>query len=97
LPIGAILFVVLAYTVLMLAVEHLPPNYAAGAAFLAPLIGFAAGAQAAIRRMDPGDARHHRQPAADARHLPRHDGARRAHRKRQRARVRTEVERLLFG
>ena len=36
---GAIVFAVLAYTVLMLAAGHLPPSYASGAAFLAPLIG----------------------------------------------------------
>jgi hypothetical protein len=30
-----------AYTVLMLAVAHLPPNYPAGAALLVPLIGLA--------------------------------------------------------
>jgi hypothetical protein len=40
--IGAIVFLALAYTVLMLAAGHLPPNYAAGAAFLVPLIGLAA-------------------------------------------------------
>lgn len=32
--IGAIVFIVLAYTMLMLGVGHLPPNYASGAAFL---------------------------------------------------------------
>jgi hypothetical protein len=32
---------VLAYTVLMLAAGHLPPNYAAGAALFVPSIGFA--------------------------------------------------------
>jgi len=35
---GAIVFIVLAYTVLMLAAGHLPPS----AAFLVPLIGLAA-------------------------------------------------------
>ena len=38
----------LAATVLMLAAGHLPPNYSAGAAFLAPLIGFAAVAWAFV-------------------------------------------------
>jgi len=33
---------VLAYTVLMLAAQHLPPSYSAGAAFLLPLFGLAA-------------------------------------------------------
>jgi hypothetical protein len=46
--IGAIVFLVLAYTVRTLAVEHLPANYAAGAAFLVPLIGFAAVAWAFV-------------------------------------------------
>jgi hypothetical protein len=41
-------FLVLAYTVLMLAAEHLPPNYAAAASFLVPLIGFAAVAWAFV-------------------------------------------------
>ena len=40
--VGAIVFGVLAYTVLMLAAGHLPSNYAAGAAFIVPLIGLAA-------------------------------------------------------
>ena len=40
--IGAIAFLVLACTVLMLAAGHLPPSYASGAAFLAALIGAAA-------------------------------------------------------
>jgi len=46
--VGAIVFLVLVYTVLMLAVAHLPPNYAAGGAFLVPLIGFAAVAGAVV-------------------------------------------------
>jgi drug/metabolite transporter (DMT)-like permease len=40
--IGAIVFVVLAYTVLMLAAGQLSPSYAAGVAFLAPLVGLVA-------------------------------------------------------
>jgi hypothetical protein len=39
---GAIVFLVLAYTVLVLAAGHLPSDYAAAAAFLVPLIGLAA-------------------------------------------------------
>lgn len=39
---GAIIFVVLAYAVLMLAAGRLSPAYVSGAAFLAPLIGLAA-------------------------------------------------------
>jgi hypothetical protein len=37
-----------AYTVLIPAAGHLPPSYAAGAAFLVPLIGFAAVAWAFV-------------------------------------------------
>ena len=55
--ISAIVFLVLAYTVPMLAVEHLPPNYASGAAVLVPLVGFAAVAWAFVperkRRYEP--------------------------------------------
>jgi len=40
--IGAIVFVVLAYTVLMLSANVLPATYRVGAAFLMPLIGLAA-------------------------------------------------------
>jgi hypothetical protein len=40
--VGAIVFVALTYTVLILAAGRLPPSYAAGAAFLVPLIGLAA-------------------------------------------------------
>jgi len=40
--VGAIVFVTLAYTVLMLAAGHLPPSYSAGAAFLVLLIGLVA-------------------------------------------------------
>lgn len=40
--VGAIVFLVLAYTVLALFAEHLPPAWASGAAFLVPLIGVAA-------------------------------------------------------
>jgi len=40
--IGTILFLVLAYTVLLLTVGHLSPSCAAGAEFLVPLSGLAA-------------------------------------------------------
>jgi len=39
---SAIVFLVLAYTVLLLAAEHLTPSYSTGAAFLVPVIGLAA-------------------------------------------------------
>ena len=42
--IGAIVFLVLAYTVLALLAERLPPAWALGVPFLLPLIGFAAAA-----------------------------------------------------
>jgi hypothetical protein len=48
--VGAIVFLVLAYTVLMLGVGRLPPSYGAGAAILVPLIGLAAAAWAFARR-----------------------------------------------
>jgi hypothetical protein len=44
---GAIVFLVLAHTVLMLA-AGLPANYAAGATILVPVIGFAAVAWAFV-------------------------------------------------
>ena len=44
---GPILFLVLAYTVLMLAAADLPPNYAAAATSIAPLIEFVAVARSA--------------------------------------------------
>jgi hypothetical protein len=51
---GAIVFLVLAYTVTMLAAGRLPPSYAAGAVFLVPLIGLAAAwwAFAPTRKID---------------------------------------------
>jgi hypothetical protein len=39
---------VLAYTVLTLIVEHLPPSYATAVTFIVPLIGFAAVAWAFV-------------------------------------------------
>lgn len=44
--VGAIVFLVLAYTVLALFAEHLPPGWALGVPFLLPLIGVAAAALA---------------------------------------------------
>jgi drug/metabolite transporter (DMT)-like permease len=53
--VAAIVFIVLAYTVLMLAAGYLPPSYAAGAVFLVPLIGVVAAwwAFAPGRRRQP--------------------------------------------
>jgi hypothetical protein len=53
--VGVIIFMVLAYTVLMLGVGRLPPSYGAGAAILVPLIGLAAAwwAFAPDRKREP--------------------------------------------
>jgi drug/metabolite transporter (DMT)-like permease len=52
---GASVFLVLAYTVAMLAAGRLPPSYAASAAFLMPLIALAAAwwAVAPERKRNP--------------------------------------------
>ena len=42
--VGAIVFLVLAYTVVALLAERLPPNWASGVALLVPLIGGVAAA-----------------------------------------------------
>jgi hypothetical protein len=44
--IGAIIFIVLAYTVLMLAAQHLLPSWQAGVPFFVPLIAVAGAAWA---------------------------------------------------
>jgi hypothetical protein len=44
--VGAIVFIVVAYTVLALAAQHLPPAWQTGVPFLVPLIALAGAAWA---------------------------------------------------
>ena len=52
--IGAIVFLVLAYTVVALFAERLPVTWASGVALLVPLIGVAASTASSVYRLKYG-------------------------------------------